>query len=238
MKEGPAPVVWGSTEATVAAVVQALLERAGAGKAAGPPATGRAGALRRGVRTALRRAPRARRYEAWRRRWERAATRRCRRRGRLPILDVGCSEGALAARLARATGRTVVGVDITDTGFPRAFDEASRLQVEHLVGCVRRDAHHLSGLGRERFAAATFTYSLHCMKDPQRAVAEAARVLAPGGFLLVVDWIVRPGEARHGCVRLSVSEIEEMLRRAGLAVIQRATRDGVGLVAAQRPASG
>ena len=141
----------------------------------------------------------------------------------------------MAARLARATGRPVVGVDVSDTGFGRAFEEASRLGVDHLVGCVRRDAHHLSALGRERFAAATFTYSLHCMRDPERAVAEVATLLAPGGVLLVVDWVLRPGDAPHGCTRLTAGQVEAMMRHAGLVVLQSVARSGVGLIAAEKP---
>ncbi|MEW6047147.1 MAG: methyltransferase domain-containing protein, partial [Bacillota bacterium] len=147
----------------------------------------------------------------------------------------GCYEGTLAARLAEATGRPVVGVDLTDAGFARAFEQAHRLGVEDLVGCVRQDAHHLSVLGSGRFDVATFTYSLHCMADPERVVAEVVRVLAPGGLLLVVDWVVGPGEPRHGCYRLSAMEVEDMMRRTGLTVLNTVARSGVALVAAEKP---
>ncbi|HEY8497965.1 MAG TPA: class I SAM-dependent methyltransferase [Limnochordales bacterium] len=228
--------VWGSVEATVGAVLEALMARGGPGggtpgQAPGPSPGGRRAPRPGGARRPV---PWTWRYEAWRRRWEVAASARARLRGGRAILDVGCFEGMLAARLARETGRPVLGVDVSDAGFPRAFQEASRLGVEHLVGCLRQDAHHLGMLAPARFSAATFTYSLHCMREPGRAVAEVARLLAPGGVLLVVDWVLRPGESPHGCTRLTTARIEAMMEAAGLVPLRGVAREGVGLVAAEK----
>ena len=240
MASGPVVAVWGSTEATVGAVLEALMARGPDGRtertSPPEPVSARGGhTARRARRVGRARPPWPARYEAWRRRWEGAGFRRTRLGGERAILDVGCSEGRLAVQLARETGRPVLGIDTSDLGFARAFEEASRLDVEHLVGCLRHDAHHLSSLGLPRFAAATFTYSLHCMSQPARALAEVAGRLAPGGVLLVVDWVLRPGEGAQGCRRLTAREIEAMMADAGLTVIQGVAREGVGLVAGQRP---
>ncbi len=240
MGSGPVVAVWGSTEATVGAVLEALMARGApddAGMASSPrPVSERGGhPARRARRPGRTSPPWPARYETWRRRWEGAGFRRARLGGERAILDVGCSEGRLAARLARETGRPVLGIDTSDLGFARAFEEASRLGVEHLVGCLRHDAHHLSSLRLPRFAAATFTYSLHCMREPSRALAEVARRLAPGGVLLVVDWVLRPDEAAQGCRRLTTGQIEAMMEDAGLTPIQGVSREGIGLVAGRRP---
>ncbi|WP_324717446.1 class I SAM-dependent methyltransferase [Carboxydochorda subterranea] len=231
------PATWGSVEATVGEVLRALMERAREqGGAAGTTAsraatTPGAGPPRRRRRRSL---PAAARYAAWRARWEQAVTlRKPLGRGR-PILDVGCYEGALVTRLAEVTGRPVIGVDISDAGFGRAFQQAEKAGVEAFVGCMRYDAHHLSALGSQLFDAATLTYSLHCMRAPDRVLAEVARVLTWGGVVLVVDWVVATGEPKHGCSRLTLAEIEEMMRSAGLTPIRSVARDGVALVAGEK----
>jgi SAM-dependent methyltransferase len=67
---------------------------------------------------------------------------------------------------------------------------------------------------------------LHFLTDPQRAVREAARVLAPGGRLLIVDFA--PHELEHlreqfAHERLGLAGplVEQWLADCGLQVIER-----------------
>ena len=71
-------------------------------------------------------------------------------------------------------------------------------------------------------------WGLHCFDDPAAAIAEAGRVLAPGGRLVGATFVrgdkslrqrllVRPGAGDFGCVP-TADEVEGCLGSAGLAV--------------------
>jgi ubiquinone/menaquinone biosynthesis C-methylase UbiE len=62
---------------------------------------------------------------------------------------------------------------------------------------------------------------LHFLDDPQQAIGEAARILAPGGSVLIADFGPHELEAlreKHAHRRLGFSreEIEALIRQAGL----------------------
>ena len=66
---------------------------------------------------------------------------------------------------------------------------------------------------------------LHFLDDPARALAEAARALAPGGRLAVVDFDAHDqeflrDEFAHRRLGFAVDEIEGYLAEAGLAAIR------------------
>ncbi len=90
------------------------------------------------------------------------------------VLDVGCGEGTLCRYLARDR-RLVVGTDSDMSILPRP---------SWGVGYVVGSAETLP-FGDRSFSAVTMTMVLHHV-DPARALPEAARVLAPGGRLLVL----------------------------------------------------
>jgi SAM-dependent methyltransferase len=87
------------------------------------------------------------------------------------VLVVGCGDGTEAAHIAGETGATVVGLDLD-------VDASRRRPGVHLL---RADARALP------FRDATFDalYCYHVLEHvpgPDRAVAEARRVVAPAGF--------------------------------------------------------
>ncbi len=102
------------------------------------------------------------------------------------VLDLGCGEGQVARHLA-AGGRTgrVVGIDPSAAQLANARDAAST--TPHSPAFVRGRAEHLP------FGAASFDAAICCLviehtEDPDAVLAEAARVVAPGGrFLLVIN---------------------------------------------------
>ena len=62
---------------------------------------------------------------------------------------------------------------------------------------------------------------LHFLSDPARAIAEAARVLAPGGKLLIVDFAPHALEElreriAHERLGIATQQIEDWMRAAGL----------------------
>jgi ubiquinone/menaquinone biosynthesis C-methylase UbiE len=106
-------------------------------------------------------------------------------RGDERVLDVGTGTGhtalAFAARVAE-----VVGLDLTEA----MLAEARRLAAAQGAANARfvlGDAMALDFPDRS-FDLVTCRVCAHHFADPGRAVAEAARVLRPGGRLLVVDF--------------------------------------------------
>jgi ubiquinone/menaquinone biosynthesis C-methylase UbiE len=99
------------------------------------------------------------------------------------ILDIGCGDGGLTRLLARG-GAQATGVDIDDRQLSRAR------AAEPVPG-----AHYAVGRGERldnadgSLDAVVYMNSLHHVPEPDiaAALAEAARVLRPGGILLVIE---------------------------------------------------
>jgi ubiquinone/menaquinone biosynthesis C-methylase UbiE len=95
------------------------------------------------------------------------------------LLDLGCGTGILTARLTEELpGTAVVGCDFSG-GMLRQASERSRTPA-----WLQGDALHLA-LRTESVDAVTSTESFHWFPDPELALAELARVIRPGGLLLV-----------------------------------------------------
>jgi ubiquinone/menaquinone biosynthesis C-methylase UbiE len=100
------------------------------------------------------------------------------------VVDVGCGTGRAAAELAERGARPV-GVDRDDAMIAEARRRWPHLDLR--VG----DAHDLP-LADASVAGYRADKVLHDVADPGRALAEAARVLAPGGRAVLTgqDWDV------------------------------------------------
>jgi SAM-dependent methyltransferase len=92
--------------------------------------------------------------------------------GLRPVLDVGCGDGALGRPLLQA-GVPWVGLDLSPTLLKDAPRPAVRASATVLPF---RD---------EAFGAVTALYVLYHLAAPEQAIAEAHRVLRPGGLLVV-----------------------------------------------------
>jgi SAM-dependent methyltransferase len=93
------------------------------------------------------------------------------------VLEVGCGPGELAARIQDELGADVVAVDIS----PRMVELARGRGVDARVG----DVMELPFAAGECDCAVA-AWMLYHVPDPDRALAELARVLAPGGRLVAV----------------------------------------------------
>jgi ArsR family transcriptional regulator len=103
------------------------------------------------------------------------------------VLDVASGDGVLAELLA-PRARSIVCVDAS----PRVVGAArERLKSFSNVEVVTGDMHALD-LGRKRFDLILLMHALTYSEQPAAVVAEAARLLAKGGRLLVATL------ARHG----------------------------------------
>ena len=98
------------------------------------------------------------------------------------FLDVGSGTGA-AVRAAAATAERAVGADISPEMIRRAGALAAGLPRAEFVVADSEELPFPDG----SFTAVLCTSSLHHYPDPQRALAEMARVLARGGRLAVAD---------------------------------------------------
>ncbi len=102
-------------------------------------------------------------------------------RAGLRILDLGCGNGYVSRRLARA-GALVVGVDQSLELIERAsaHERAEPLGVEY----IRADAADLRPLGERRFDLGVANMSLIDIEDGAGALRELGRVIRPGGRLV------------------------------------------------------
>jgi ubiquinone/menaquinone biosynthesis C-methylase UbiE len=95
------------------------------------------------------------------------------------VLDVGCGTGILTARLAGEAGAELVaGCDFSLGMLTQARERDGR------IGWVQADALRLP-IADGAFDAVVSTEAFHWFPDPDAALAEFHRVLAPGGRALV-----------------------------------------------------
>jgi ubiquinone/menaquinone biosynthesis C-methylase UbiE len=142
------------------------------------------------------------------------------------LLDVGCGTGA-ASRRAAAVAGSVVGADLSSEMLKEARQLARGIDN---VTFVQADAEALP-LEDASFTAILCTNSFHHYPNPAAAIGEMARVLAPGGRLLVGDpcadvWTVRVADLflkrmEPGHIRLYRSdEMAALIYGAGLTGIR------------------
>lgn len=136
----------------------------------------------------------------------------------LDVADIGCGEGYLTLEAAR-WARTVVAIDRSEEVLQRAKALAARRRVAN-VQWKKGDLARLP-LSDGSMDVALLSQALHHATDPELALAEAVRVLKPGGRLLVLDlrdhdeqWV----RTRFGDRWLGFSDagLERLLKRAGL----------------------
>jgi ArsR family transcriptional regulator len=148
------------------------------------------------------------------------------RAGRL--LDIGCGTGGLLELLA-ARIEEGVGVDASRDMLALA---RTRLAERGLSHCAVRQADmYRLPLADASFDAATLQMVLHYAEDPAAALAEAGRVLKPGGLLLIVDLAPHQradllGAHAHRWPGFDDAEIAGWLGATGCAVAQVRTIPG------------
>lgn len=118
-------------------------------------------------------------------------------------LEVACGPGAIARALAPRVGG-VLGVDLTPAMVAKASEEAEREGLANARFTVG-DATALE-LDDGTFDGAVTRFSLHHIPAPQRVVAEMARVVRPGGWVVVSDFVADPDRD----VYAAVEEIERL----------------------------
>jgi ArsR family transcriptional regulator len=98
--------------------------------------------------------------------------------------DLGCGTGQVSATLAPFVGR-VVAVDSS-----AAMLQAAKKRLQRFDNIdLRRGELEALPIDDERLDAATLMLVLHHVPDPARALAEVARVVKPGGRVIVADML-------------------------------------------------
>lgn len=131
------------------------------------------------------------------------------------VADLGCGTGALTALLARDVAR-VVGVDRSGDMLRSARRRTAGLENVEL----RRGSLEDLPLDDASCDAALLVLALGWVADPARALAEAARVIRPGGRIALVDAVLHDDEdfrRRAGQVwpGFEPARLVEMLGAAG-----------------------
>ncbi|MGQ9349099.1 class I SAM-dependent methyltransferase [Mycolicibacterium gilvum] len=124
-------------------------------------------------------------------------------------LDLGCGEGGDTLWLAEH-GWEVVGVDISDTALRRAAEEADKRGLADRVQLRQTDLSESFPDGVFDLVSAQFLQSMVHL-DRERIFAAAARAVAPGGVLIVVDHAAAPPWAPPEIHEHRFSTVDEVL---------------------------
>jgi ubiquinone/menaquinone biosynthesis C-methylase UbiE/DNA-binding transcriptional ArsR family regulator len=134
--------------------------------------------------------------------------------------DLGCGTGQVSAALAPFVGH-VVAVDAS-----AAMLQAAKRRLLGFANVdLRRGELESLPIDDARLDAATMMLVLHHVPEPERALAEVARVLTPGGRLIIVDMLPHDRESyrqQMGHVWLGFSEdhVRRLLNNTGFEEIR------------------
>lgn len=145
----------------------------------------------------------------------------------LTIADLGTGEGGFALLLSQRAVR-VIAVDSSAKMIEVGRDQALRNGIKN-VDFRLGDMEEVP-IGDGEVDLVFFSQSLHHALHPQRALAEAARILVPGGRVVILDLGKhRFEEARElyadEWLGFSEAELEEMLGKAGFSGVETSLVD-------------
>ncbi len=146
------------------------------------------------------------------------------------LLDVGCGNGAAAARLAAVYGLDVTGVDV----------DPDQIRVAGASGAglfLVADATSLP-FPDEEFDIVYTNKTTHHIRSWQQALAEMERVLEPGGHLVFTDFVAAFGErlpTRRTLGRFAADHELTTVRRSGspvrcTVVLRKTDRQATALI--------
>ena len=138
------------------------------------------------------------------------------------VADLGCGEGYVTIEAARFA-RRVIAVDQSKDVLARARAMAERRRVSNVVW--KRGRLERLPIGDAAVDVALLSQALHHAERPERALAEAHRVLKPGGRVLILDlrehreaWVSEQlGDRWLG---FGDRQLERLIRDAGFAEVE------------------
>lgn len=132
--------------------------------------------------------------------WRRRAVKLSGMKSGEEVLDVACGTGPLSEAFLAAGASRVIGLDYTQGMLDIARRKAMRLPDQHRLEYVHGDAMELP-FSEQSFDVVSIAFGIRNVADPEKAFAEFARVLRPGGRLVVLEFaepgnpLVRMGNA-------------------------------------------
>ena len=146
------------------------------------------------------------------------------------VLDVACGSGGPALELARATGATVVGVDVNRHAIKTARGLAQREGLAAVVRYEEVDAARPLPFPDGSFDAIVCIDAINHLPDRRAVLADWRRLLRPGGTVLFTDPIVVTGllTSEEIAARASIgffvfsplAENERLVREAGFELVR------------------
>lgn len=132
------------------------------------------------------------------------------------VVDMGCGTGSAAELLAPWVG-SVIGIDREPAMLQAARD---RLKGVPCVEFIEADATDLP-LKDDSADVVLIVLLLHHLTDPNAAINEAARILRPGGKVIVIDMVTHERDEYrvtmgHQHFGFNADELAEMAERSGL----------------------
>jgi len=139
------------------------------------------------------------------------------------LVDLGAGAGRMLEIFAPRSERAI-GVDLSSAMLGVARGRLEEAGVRNAQ--LRQGDLYALPLPRDFGDLAIMHQVLHYLDDPARALREAARILAPGGRLIVVDFAPHGEEElrdKHAHRRLGFdsAEVSDLLAQAGLEVVAR-----------------
>jgi len=130
--------------------------------------------------------------------WRRRAVREAAVRPGNVVVDVACGTGDLTEQFARTEASRVIGVDFTPQMLEIAKSKLARrdVRVKERVSYIEGDAQALP-FDDASADVVSIAFGIRNVTDPAKAIAEFARILKPGGRLVILEF----GRPRMGLAR-------------------------------------
>jgi demethylmenaquinone methyltransferase / 2-methoxy-6-polyprenyl-1,4-benzoquinol methylase len=121
--------------------------------------------------------------------WRRFAVRQARVKPGDAVVDVACGTGDLTELFARSPAATITGIDFTPEMLAVAQRKRERLpsEIRHKISYQQGDAQQLT-LPDASADVVSIAFGIRNVADPTRAIAEFARILRPGGRLVILEF--------------------------------------------------